>query len=201
MSSTNFASNITELRKRKGISQKVAAKELGISQALLSHYENGIRECGLDFVLRVADYYGVSCDYLLGNNNSAVRFDIVEKLTDIPLDNDMCINTLYRASALLGAKFFKNNQNGEKMQNAYAIAAYMLLYKGVESGYVPQNWIGERLPNKMYLQLLMMLSSMMIQDMDKAPKPAKFQEVPACVKTVTNWINEFINATLAEMIV
>ena len=37
-----------------------------ISQALLSHYEKGIRECGLDFIVRTADYYGVSCDYLLG---------------------------------------------------------------------------------------------------------------------------------------
>ncbi len=54
------------LRKERGISQKQAAADLHISQALLSHYEKGIRECGLEFVVRVADYYGVSCDYLLG---------------------------------------------------------------------------------------------------------------------------------------
>ncbi len=54
------------LRKERGISQKQAAADLQISQALLSHYEKGIRECGLEFVVRVADYYGVSCDYLLG---------------------------------------------------------------------------------------------------------------------------------------
>ncbi len=33
---------------------------------MLSHYEKGIRECGLDFLVRIADYYNVSCDYLLG---------------------------------------------------------------------------------------------------------------------------------------
>ena len=54
------------LRKERGISQKQAASDLHISQALLSHYEKGIRECGLDFVVAAADYYGVSCDYLLG---------------------------------------------------------------------------------------------------------------------------------------
>ena len=54
------------LRKERGISQKQAAADLHISQALLSHYEKGIRECGLDFVVAAADYYGVSCDYLLG---------------------------------------------------------------------------------------------------------------------------------------
>ena len=44
------------LRKERGITQKQAAEDLGVSQALLSHYEKGIRECGLDFVVRVADY-------------------------------------------------------------------------------------------------------------------------------------------------
>lgn len=61
-----FPRVLTLLRKESGISQKKAAADLGISQALLSHYEKGIRECGLDFIVRVADYYGVSCDYLLG---------------------------------------------------------------------------------------------------------------------------------------
>ena len=41
------------LRKERGITQKQAAEDLGVSQALLSHYEKGIRECGLDFVVRV----------------------------------------------------------------------------------------------------------------------------------------------------
>ena len=62
----SFARTITFLRKEKKLSQKQAAAELGVSQALLSHYEKGIRECGLDFVVRAADYYNVSCDYLLG---------------------------------------------------------------------------------------------------------------------------------------
>ncbi len=61
-----FPRILTLLRKERGVSQKEAAANLQISQALLSHYEKGIRECGLDFVVRAADYYGVSCDYLLG---------------------------------------------------------------------------------------------------------------------------------------
>ena len=59
---------LAKLRRHRGISQKQAATELGISPALLSHYENGIRECGLDFLLRIAEYYSVSCDYLLGKS-------------------------------------------------------------------------------------------------------------------------------------
>ena len=64
-----FPQMLAKLRRQKGISQKQAAEELGISPALLSHYENGIRECGLDFLLRLAEYYSVSCDYLLGKSD------------------------------------------------------------------------------------------------------------------------------------
>lgn len=62
----DFPRIITFLRKERGVSQKQAAQDLGISQALLSHYEKGIRECGLDFLSRTAEYYDVSTDYLLG---------------------------------------------------------------------------------------------------------------------------------------
>lgn len=61
-----FSQALSQLRHEKGISQRQAAQELGVSQALLSHYENGIREPGLTFVVRVCDYYQVSADYLLG---------------------------------------------------------------------------------------------------------------------------------------
>ena len=79
---SEFARVITLLRKEKNISQKQAAAELGISQALLSHYENGIRECGLAFLVRCADFYGVSCDYLLGR--SADRDGTVLSVEEIP---------------------------------------------------------------------------------------------------------------------
>ena len=61
----SFHERLAGLRRRRGVSQRQVAAELGISQALLSHYENGAREPGLSFVCRVCDYYGVTSDYLL----------------------------------------------------------------------------------------------------------------------------------------
>ena len=61
-----FSQALSQLRREKGISQRQAAQELGISQALLSHYENGVREPGLAFVAKACDYYQVSADFLLG---------------------------------------------------------------------------------------------------------------------------------------
>lgn len=67
---SKFSTILSQLRRERGISQKKAAAELGISQALLSHYEKGIRECGLDFVIKCSVYYGVTTDYLLGVSTS-----------------------------------------------------------------------------------------------------------------------------------
>ena len=67
---SKFAAILSQLRKERGSSQKKAAADLGISQALLSHYEKGIRECGLDFVIKCSEYYGVTTDYLLGISKS-----------------------------------------------------------------------------------------------------------------------------------
>ena len=78
-----FAHTITLLRKEKKLSQKEAAQALGVSQALLSHYEKGIRECGLSFVVKAADFYGVSCDYLLGRTAERL-YDIAELTEDTP---------------------------------------------------------------------------------------------------------------------
>ena len=61
-SNNDFSRSLALLRREKG--------ELGISQALLSHYENGVREPGLLFVRKACDYYHVSADFLLGRSMS-----------------------------------------------------------------------------------------------------------------------------------
>lgn len=93
----DFSRIITLLRKEKGLSQKQAAADLNISQALLSHYEKGIRECGLDFIIKLSDYYNVSCDYLLGKtpNKNGVTLNI----EDIP-DSTQSKDNKFKGSVL-----------------------------------------------------------------------------------------------------
>ena len=69
-STSEFSRTLSLLRQERGVSQRTAAKDLGISQALLSHYENGIREPGLAFVVKACDYYHVSADFILGRTLS-----------------------------------------------------------------------------------------------------------------------------------
>lgn len=93
-----FPRILTLLRKERGVSQKQVAAALNVSQALLSHYEKGIRECGLDFVVRAADYYGVSCDYLLGR--TADKTGAVIAVDEIPDNDPSAKDNLFRGSIL-----------------------------------------------------------------------------------------------------
>jgi transcriptional regulator with XRE-family HTH domain len=82
MINNDFPRILALLRKERALSQKQAAADLGVAQALLSHYEKGKRECGLAFLVRAADYYKVSTDYLLGRSPSSDGSFIAE--SDIP---------------------------------------------------------------------------------------------------------------------
>lgn len=104
----DFPRLITLLRKEKGISQKQAAAEFGISQALLSHYEKGIRECGLDFLVKCARFYGVSCDYLLGVRPERNGRQLT--VEDIP-EADSAKDTVFRGNIMpvLNKKLISNS--------------------------------------------------------------------------------------------
>lgn len=108
---TDFPRIITLLRKEKGINQKTAAQSLGISQSLLSHYEKGKRECGLEFVVKCSKYYDVSCDYLLGT--SAERNGARITVDEIPDADCFGKNNVMRGSILptLNKKLISNSLN------------------------------------------------------------------------------------------
>ena len=84
-----FAQTLSQLRHEKGVSQRQAAQALEVSQALLSHYENGIREPGLAFVIKACDYYNVSADFLLGRTLTRDGTTIgAEELYDYSAEKD-----------------------------------------------------------------------------------------------------------------
>ncbi|MGI5963504.1 MAG: helix-turn-helix domain-containing protein [Lawsonibacter sp.] len=103
-----FSRTLSLLRQEKGVSQRTAAGKLGISQALLSHYENGIREPGLPFVVRACDYYGVSADFLLGRTLSRDGTTIApEELYDSSNEKDNSLRG--GVLALLSKKLLVNS--------------------------------------------------------------------------------------------
>lgn len=61
-----FSERLTALRKSKGLSQNAVAKEIGVSPRTYQDYEYGEREPQVAIFSRIADFYGVSLDYLAG---------------------------------------------------------------------------------------------------------------------------------------
>ncbi len=103
----DFPRIITLLRTESGKSQKQTANDLGISQPLLSHYEKGIRECGLDFVVKVADYYNVSCDFLLGRTTNRNGGSII--IADVPDEADAPAAAHQHLAAAVNRKLITNS--------------------------------------------------------------------------------------------
>ncbi|AEE98054.1 helix-turn-helix domain-containing protein [Mahella australiensis] len=75
---------IKELREEAKISQAELASILGVTQQALSNYENGLREPDLDTINKIANYFGVSIDYLLCRTNVRNSDVIEEAIKDDP---------------------------------------------------------------------------------------------------------------------
>ncbi len=61
---------LKELRTKRNISQVKLAMDLGMSQNSISRYETGEREADYETLIAIADYFGVSVDYLLGRTDN-----------------------------------------------------------------------------------------------------------------------------------
>ena len=61
---------LLELRKKRGMSQLYLAMELHMSQNTISRYETGAREPCIEHLIRIADYFDASIDYLVGRTDN-----------------------------------------------------------------------------------------------------------------------------------
>lgn len=64
---------LRELRKEKGISLKDLGAEMGVAESTMSLYENGKRQPDYETLLKLAEYFGVTVDYLLRGENESER--------------------------------------------------------------------------------------------------------------------------------
>lgn len=83
---SSLGSNIKYLRESKHLNQKELAEKLNIATSTLSQYENNIRVPSDDIKIKIADYFNVTIDYLLGRSsnpklNRKEERDIQKELT------------------------------------------------------------------------------------------------------------------------
>ena len=65
-----FSERLRQLRKEKKVSQVALAKEVGVSSRVYQDYEYGKREAQMTTLIRMADFFGVSLDYLTGRTDT-----------------------------------------------------------------------------------------------------------------------------------
>lgn len=66
----NYYPRLRDLREDHDLSQEQIAEYLGMKQPQYSRYERGLRDAPTDVIIRLAQFYQVSTDYILGLTNN-----------------------------------------------------------------------------------------------------------------------------------
>lgn len=78
-----FSQRIKELRKNKGITQIEFAKLFNIATGTIAMYETGKRQPDYETLKRIAEFFNVSTDYLLGNEQKEIRPSEEERIIEM----------------------------------------------------------------------------------------------------------------------
>ncbi len=66
MTYCEFGENLKKLRKGRSMTQSELGSKIGLSKAVISKYETGLGYPSFDVLIRIAQFFGVTTDYLLG---------------------------------------------------------------------------------------------------------------------------------------
>ncbi|MBM6750068.1 helix-turn-helix transcriptional regulator [Mediterraneibacter glycyrrhizinilyticus] len=131
-------SRIKELRKKRGLMQQRLASELGITQQMLSKYERDVTLIKVDVLKKIAKYFNVTTDYLLGvsdvkrdlqrqmimNETLDEYYDLVEVYKELdPYDQEMIWSII---------QVVKRTSDRRKSDNSTAVKAQKRVDKSAE---------------------------------------------------------------------
>jgi len=79
----SFAERLSELRKKKGISQEVLARHLGTQGPAIGRYERGTAKPTIEVAAKIAKVLEVSLDYLVGNSDTELDAPMLERIQQV----------------------------------------------------------------------------------------------------------------------
>ncbi len=197
--STSVSTRLVSLRKEKNLSQKEAAAALEVSQALLSHYEKGIRECGLDFLCRAAVFYDVSTDYLLGITDTKMMSDALFVEHEIPQDSEVRMSTIFRSSVYLLDRLGSYGKNySNKIRTIYVLTIYKIYLTALLQGAVPNHEAaGRELSPYISTAAIDSIINSLVFDGDAKPK--RNEQLPKTMDTIIRESAKIIEKEIARV--
>lgn len=119
----NLAERLRERRERRGLKNSQVATYLGLSTAHVSYLEGGKREPSLDLLVRLAEYYRCSVDYLLGLTDdprppdkqsiSQAAVDAINLIDSLPADKRPSAVALLRAIIVFSEVGVRSSESSE----------------------------------------------------------------------------------------
>ena len=114
-----FFDTFNELCKKKGVSPKAAVTEIGLSNSLATKWKKTAATPQGDTLNRIANYFGVSVDYLLGKTQENKPVTKSDELTDADIkfalfDGDKGITDAQFAEVKQFARFVRERDKGDK---------------------------------------------------------------------------------------
>lgn len=196
--STSVSTRLVSLRKEKNLSQKEAATELGVSQALLSHYEKGIRECGLDFLCRASTFYDVSTDYLLGLTENKMVSDALFVEHELPQDSEMRMSTVFRSSVYLMERLGVYGRNySSKIRTIYVLIIYKVYLSALSQGAIPNHELARKeLATYFTTNAIDNVINSMVFEGDAKPK--RSEQLPRTMDTIIKEATRIIEKEIAK---
>lgn len=117
-------SRIKQLREKRGLIQEILAAEIGITQQMLSKYERDVTLIKVDILKKIATYFNVTTDYLLGvsdvkrdlqrqmkmNETLDEYYDLIEIYKDLDSYDKEMIWSIMQTVKKVGEKRKKDNK-------------------------------------------------------------------------------------------
>lgn len=121
-------SRIKQLREKRGLIQEILAAELGITQQMLSKYERDVTLIKVDILKKIATYFNITTDYLLGvsdvkrdlqrqmkmNETLDEYYDLIEIYKDLDSYDKEMIWSIMQTVKKVGEKRKKDNKLTEE---------------------------------------------------------------------------------------
>ena len=113
-----FSEKLKEIRRRDGITQLQAARQLGVSLGAVGNWESGKRTPDAEMLVQIADTFGVTVDYLLGRTNDG---------GSAPTEVERCIDQLKKRPELVSLVTLTSKSSPDDVNRVIRVIEAMIV--------------------------------------------------------------------------